>query len=110
MNGLWRNQQRQPPLWGNMRFLSQELVEPKFKAASGEAALFELRMRMLAGKIPKGRDLPIDTVLSKVYETPHAYLVQFFPIQLFQISPIIPFVFLRKVAYLPLDIEYNPLF
>jgi hypothetical protein len=42
------------------------LAEQKFKSASGEAALFELRMRMLAGGIPGTQDKAIDVKLSVV--------------------------------------------
>lgn len=46
--------------------LPRELAEGQFKGASAEAALFELRMRMLAVSIPKTCDCPIDTKLSDV--------------------------------------------
>jgi hypothetical protein len=41
-------------------------AEAQFKEASAEAAFFELRMRMLAGTIPKVCDQPINVELSKV--------------------------------------------
>jgi hypothetical protein len=46
--------------------LPRELAEKQFKSASAEAALFELRMRMLAGTIPQTRDRSIDIPLSHV--------------------------------------------
>ena len=42
------------------------IAEATFKAASAEAALFELRMRMCAGCIRSIQDLPIDTKLGDV--------------------------------------------
>ncbi len=46
--------------------LPREIAEEQFKSASAEAALFELRMRLLAAKIPQVCDQPIDTKLSLV--------------------------------------------
>jgi hypothetical protein len=46
--------------------LPRELAEAQFKSASGEAALFELRIRLLAGNISQVRDSPIDINLSVV--------------------------------------------
>jgi hypothetical protein len=42
------------------------LAEAQFKSASAEAVLFELRMRLLAGKISAISSQPIDTKLSVV--------------------------------------------
>ena len=46
--------------------LPRELAEAQFKSASAEAALFELRMRLLGAKIPQICDSPIDIKLSLV--------------------------------------------
>ncbi len=40
----------------------------RFKAASGEGAVFELKMRLCAGTIPSIEQLPIDTALGKLRE------------------------------------------
>jgi hypothetical protein len=44
------------------------IAEARFKLASGEAALFELRMRMLAGTIPGVQDEKIDVNLATVQQ------------------------------------------
>jgi hypothetical protein len=44
------------------------IAEARFKLASGEAALFELRMRMLAGTIPGVQDDKIDVNLATVQQ------------------------------------------
>ena len=44
----------------------RELAEQQFKAASAEAALFELRLRLLAGYVPASAAMPIATKLSVV--------------------------------------------
>lgn len=49
-----------------MSYPFRDLGEQDFKTASGEAALFELRLRMLAGNTPVLQDLPIDANLAAV--------------------------------------------
>jgi len=52
-------------------------AEAQFKSASAEAALFELRMRMLAATIPQVCDEPIDIKLSLVRD---AILARYKPV------------------------------
>jgi hypothetical protein len=54
--------------------LAAPAAEAQFKSASAEAALFELRMRLLAGTIPAMSSQPIDINLSQIRD---AILTQF---------------------------------
>ena len=49
-----------------MNMFPREIAEERFKAASAEAALFELRLRMFAGTLPNLQSLPIDENLSNI--------------------------------------------